>query len=100
MSPRLIASLAAMTVVTAACQPPTLPPPEEQRAASYVIDDVTVIDVERGVAVPARTVRIAGDRIADILDANAPPSPAERFRSAYHIDGRGRFLMPGLFDAH
>lgn len=60
------------------------------------IVNVTVIDAARGQSVPARTVLIDGERIAAV-------EPAESFkpaREAAIIDGTGKFLIPGLFDAH
>ena len=60
------------------------------------ITDVTVIDVEAGLAIPAQTVKIAGAQIERIALPAGPEVP-ERTRS---IDGHGLYLMPGLVDAH
>ncbi|HEV7489200.1 MAG TPA: hypothetical protein VGO25_00240, partial [Rhodanobacteraceae bacterium] len=59
------------------------------------ITDVTVIDVEQGRAIGPRTVLIADGRITAIQSTESHiPDDAER------VDGRGRFLIPGLVDMH
>lgn len=60
------------------------------------IADVSVVDVEHGRIIGPRTVLIADGRIAavDMASNVAVPENAER------IDGRGKFLMPGLVDMH
>lgn len=63
---------------------------------SYAITNITLIDVEKGIAIPDQTVKVAGDRIASIGQPGGPEVP-ERTRT---IDGQGLFLMPGLVDAH
>ncbi len=60
------------------------------------ITNVTVIDVERGAAVPDQTVLIRANRIVAVGPASRTP-PVEPARS---LDGRGRFLIPGLWDMH
>ena len=65
-------------------------------AATYAIVDVNVLDVERGVAVRGQTVLVAGDRIERIGDSAELEVPG----GVDAIDGRGRYLMPGLVDAH
>ncbi|HUQ92359.1 MAG TPA: amidohydrolase family protein [Bryobacteraceae bacterium] len=46
---------------------------------------------------PARTVVIEGERIQSI---GSPEHPVRTPRGARVIDGRGKFLIPGLIDAH
>lgn len=58
------------------------------------ITGVTVIDPQAGAAVPGMTVVIRGGRIASAGASAAVP------RGAVVIDGRGKFLMPGLWDMH
>lgn len=62
----------------------------------YAITDVTVIDVESGIAVPDRTVIIVGDRI-DKIGAQEKIGIPE---GAGIINGHGLYLIPGLVDAH
>jgi imidazolonepropionase-like amidohydrolase len=59
-----------------------------------VITDVTLISPERKTPLPHAVVVIRGDRIAAMgSDLVAGPH-------AKQIDGRGRFLIPGLIDSH
>ena len=60
-----------------------------------VITDVTVIDTAGGPAQPHRTVTVRDGRIASI-EASAGQAP----KNADVVDGRGRFLIPGLWDMH
>lgn len=65
-------------------------------ASLYAINDVTIVDVENGIAVPGQTVIVVGDRI-DTIGAQGKlgiPDGAEI------ITGHGLYLMPGLVDAH
>ena len=59
-----------------------------------VITDVTLISPERKVPLPHVGVLIRGDRIAEIGSDLVAGSHAKQ------IDGRGRFLIPGLIDSH
>lgn len=65
-------------------------------ARSLAITDVTVINVEQGVAEPGRTVIAMGERITSV----GPSSEAEIPANATVVDGRGKFLIPGLWDMH
>ena len=60
------------------------------------ITGVSIVDVEQGRTTGPRTVLIADGRIAAI-DA---PSDARIPAGAQRVDGRGRFLIPGLVDMH
>src|SRR5713226_7302885 len=59
-----------------------------------VIEDVTLISPERPAPLPHVSVVIREGRIAEI-DSNLVAGP-----HATRIDGRGRFLIPGLIDSH
>ncbi len=63
---------------------------------TYAIVDVNIVDVELGVTVRGQTVVVAGDRIERIGDSAELEVPG----GADTIDGQGRYLMPGLVDAH
>lgn len=65
-------------------------------ASSVAVTDVTVIDLGRGVFSPDQTVIVVGGRIAAVGPASETAVPA----GADRVDGRGRFLMPGLCDMH
>jgi amidohydrolase family protein len=61
-----------------------------------VIAPVSVIDVVSGRAVPDQAVVIDGEKIAAVAAASSYVAPP----GATRIDGAGKFLLPGLFDAH
>jgi len=65
-------------------------------SVNYRISDVTVIDVENGVAIPGQTVKVVGERI-EMIGLPAGPDVPERTQT---LSGRGLYLMPGLVDAH
>ncbi|MEP7043554.1 MAG: amidohydrolase family protein [Dokdonella sp.] len=69
------------------------PLPERHAVA---ITDVTVIDVEHGRSTAPRTVLVDDGRIVSIV----APSEAHIPSNAQRVDGRGRFLIPGLVDMH
>jgi imidazolonepropionase-like amidohydrolase len=53
-----------------------------------------VVDVIEGALHPGRSVSIAGKEIVDVGPAGSAPASTRR------IDAAGRFLIPGLWDAH
>ncbi|MGH6953397.1 MAG: amidohydrolase family protein, partial [Alphaproteobacteria bacterium] len=63
---------------------------------AVAITHVTVIDIERGGHLPDRTVVLEGGRIAAVEAAASARVPA----GAHVVDGRGKYLMPGLWDMH
>ena len=71
-----------------ACDPP--------RGSGLAITDVNIVDVDTGRILPGQTIVIGGDRIAAAGPSNATHPP----RGARTIDGRGEFLIPGLWDMH
>jgi hypothetical protein len=60
-----------------------------------VITHVTVIDATGAAGKSDMTVTVVGDRIARI-----EKSSRKIFKDAQVIDGRGKFLIPGLWDMH
>ncbi len=64
-------------------------------AQIVVIDNVNVVDVDRGSVRSGLTVTIEGNRIASVARGK-PPVPV----GAVRIDGSGRYLIPGLWDMH
>ncbi len=73
----------------AAPHPPSPP-------ASLAITGVTIIDTAGGRALPGMTVVVAGDRIVGVGEsARLAPPPSARV-----VDGKGKFLIPGLWDMH
>jgi len=67
------------------------------QAPALVIRGASVFDAINGVMLPGRTVVIEGDRIRSI---GSPEHPVRIPRGAREINGRGKFLIPGLIDAH
>jgi imidazolonepropionase-like amidohydrolase len=59
-----------------------------------VIDHITVIDAARASSMSGQTVVIEAGRIAAV-GKDKPVS-----QQAVHVDGRGKFLIPGLIDMH
>ena len=60
------------------------------------ITNVTVMDVVKQKLIPGQTVMIKDDVISNIQSSNKIKIPA----GATVIDGKGKYLMPGLTDAH
>lgn len=58
--------------------------------------NVTVVDVERGVAIPDRVVIV--DK--GVIQAIAPAAAVKLSSMVRVIEGRGKFLIPGLWDMH
>jgi len=64
------------------------------RAPTLAITGVNVVDVANGRIVPNSTVTIRGTAIAGVTQNSAPPADARV------VDGKGKFLIPGLWDMH
>jgi imidazolonepropionase-like amidohydrolase len=60
------------------------------------ITHVTLVDVEKQKLIPEQTVIITGNIISGIQSSKGVRIPA----NATTVDGNGKFLMPGLIDAH
>jgi imidazolonepropionase-like amidohydrolase len=60
------------------------------------ISNVTVIDVEKQKLLPGQTVVITNDIITGIQPSKKIKIPA----TAMQVDGTGKFLLPGMTDAH
>ena len=69
---------------------------EASKRPIIAIERVAVVDVVRGQVVHPRTVLIVDGRIAAIGEPDAIDIPS----AAVRVEGRGRFLMPGLVDMH
>ncbi|MDZ7671137.1 MAG: amidohydrolase family protein [Gammaproteobacteria bacterium] len=79
--------LAAAVLLAGACAEP---PP----GADLAFEHVTVIDAAGGVREDQRVV-VSGEQIVSVAPMAAPAPSADRV-----IDGRGRYLIPGLWDMH
>lgn len=67
-----------------------------QAPASVAFVGVTVVPMDRERTLPGQTVVVEGDRIARVGPAASVPVP----EGALRIDGRGKFLMPGMSEMH
>lgn len=91
-SPRLRAPALATAVlaVLAGCGDPPAP------AADLVLRDVAVVDVTTGEVSASRDLYVDGSRISAILPAGRAAVP----EGARVVEGEGRVVIPGLWDAH
>jgi len=65
--------------------------------ATLVVEDCSLFDPHAQVNLPNRTIVVRGERIEAVLQAGTPVGlTADTVR----IDGRGKFVLPGLIDAH
>lgn len=62
-----------------------------------IISNVTLIDAKQGM-IEGATVTIRGDEIVDV--SIAIPGPDAQTLAGQVIDGRGKYLIPGLWDMH
>jgi imidazolonepropionase-like amidohydrolase len=65
-----------------------------QTPETMAISGVTVIDTINSRAIPNSTITIRDGIIASVIAGGASPAGARR------VDGRGKFLIPGLWDMH
>ena len=87
--------LACALLCTALPGPSPAPEPVAQdRVTAFV--DVTVIPMDRERLLPNQTVVIRGDRIVEIGPASRVKVPEGGVR----VDGRGKYLIPGLAEMH
>jgi imidazolonepropionase-like amidohydrolase len=72
------------------------PPIAAQAPPDIAFTDVTLVPLDQNRTIDHQTVVVRDGRIATIGPATKVPVA----RSALRIDGRGRYLMPGLADLH
>jgi imidazolonepropionase-like amidohydrolase len=82
-----ISLLVSLSTICCAQSPPS--------SAILLIEDVTVIDATGAPAQPHRTVVVRGNRIEGIYDDHRPG-----LSDVVRIGGKGKFLIPGLWDMH
>jgi imidazolonepropionase-like amidohydrolase len=87
----LLSSLVLTAALAGAIDPPPTPP---DRVTAFV--DVTVIPMDRERRVPNQTVVVRGDRIVEI----GPSARVKVPDGGVRVDGRGKFLLPGLAEMH
>ncbi|UCC97248.1 MAG: amidohydrolase family protein [Phycisphaerales bacterium] len=69
---------------------------ETQRPAVIAFVNVSVVPMDRERILPGQTVIVRADRISEIGPADTTDIP----EGALRIDGRDKYLMPGLVDMH
>lgn len=70
--------------------------PEPPPVADLALTHVAVVDVETGELLEDRTVLVADGRIREVVPTDPSRAPA----AVRVVSGRGKFLIPGLWDAH
>jgi hypothetical protein len=81
-------------LVLAGCGTTQVPAPQDP--ADLALTHVNVVDVQNGRLVPDQTVLIRGGRIARVAAASDLREPS----ATRVVDGRGKYVIPGLFDMH
>jgi imidazolonepropionase-like amidohydrolase len=86
-----------LSVLVATCCVACAPQrPAETTSDAFAIQNVTIIDVRTGDRSADQTVVIRGNQIAEAGPAAQVQVPA----GARVVSGRGRFLIPGIWDMH
>lgn len=88
---QLFATLASSFVVFAS---PALAAPAQ---GDVIIRHVTIVDVEAAKTVAGQAVVLKGD---DIVAVGADAAIAKGWRADRTVEGKGRYLIPGLWDMH
>jgi imidazolonepropionase-like amidohydrolase len=85
----------AFATLTTACARSSTPEPAAV-ARGVAFRHVNVIDVANSAVLADRTVVIDGNRITE----EGPAASTRVPKGAHVVDGRGKYLMPGLWDMH
>lgn len=94
--PERAAGLAAGALVAGALLAAAAAPPPAPRSRGFAIVGATVIDGTGGAPRPDAVVVVEGERIKAVGSRAETPLP----KGLRIVDGRGRWVMPGLIDAH
>lgn len=86
----LLAALAALLAVAS-------PARAGQKQGDVIIRHVTLIDVEAAKAVEDQAVVLHGD---DIVAVGPDAEIARAWRARQRVEGKGKYLIPGLWDMH
>ncbi|MGN6210471.1 amidohydrolase family protein [Asticcacaulis sp.] len=84
-----------IVVLTATVVPARAEVPRD-RNADFILDHVNVVPMTRETVLFDRSVIVRDGKIVAITDIRS----AALYQSATHIDGHGKYLMPGLSDMH
>jgi imidazolonepropionase-like amidohydrolase len=88
-------ALAAVAALAALLAVPRAPAPQDPAPVTAFVD-VAVIPMDRERVLERQTVIVRGDRIAEMGPLASVRVPA----GAVRVDGRGKFLMPGVAEMH
>lgn len=69
---------------------------QSRKEVSLLINNISIVDVEKGEILSNKFVAVQGDSILEVGDQ----SLADKYESPFSIDGEGKYLMPGLWDNH
>ncbi|MEZ4811193.1 MAG: amidohydrolase family protein [Allomuricauda sp.] len=69
---------------------------QQKLIGDVLIEQVNIVDVERGELAMDQNVLIKGNKIVDIH----PSTDRGRYEADTHIKAEGKFLIPGLWDMH
>ena len=83
-----------LALLLGACADPSV---EEEPPFDLLITDVAVVDVVAGETLGAHSVAVRDGRITSLWPADEAPEAVQAERV---LDGEGRYLVPGLWDAH
>ena len=89
-------SAAAMTPTNPTDSVPRVHEPEPRAAGTFAFVDVSVLPMDRNRVLTGQTVVVRDGRITALGPSASVRVPAD----AQRIDGRGKFLMPGLAEMH
>lgn len=65
--------------------------------ADLMIQHATIVDVEHGRTIPGQSVVVRGE---DIVAVGEDRAIAREWTASRRVEGRGRYLIPGLWDMH
>ncbi|NAY91278.1 amidohydrolase family protein [Muricauda sp. JGD-17] len=68
---------------------------KEKLIGDTLISNINIVDVKTGKILPTQDILIDGDHIASIR-----PSNTANYAKQSHIDGEGKYIIPGLWDMH
>ena len=86
--------VAALTLALLAVSSPVAAAPKQ---ADVIIRHVTLVDVEAAKAAPEQAVVLRGE---DIVAVGPDNRIAREWRAERRVEGKGKFLIPGLWDMH
>jgi len=92
----VVVQLALAQDIPVSPEEPQAPSEEPQRPAVVAFVNVNVVPMDRERILPEQTVIVRADRISEIGPVDTTDIP----EGALRIDGRDKYLMPGLVDMH